>query len=78
MIAFLYTMVKDNIRRRPQPRVVPPRPSRINRIPARNYEPDTCDRCGYIFDPSVTSDVELVTGLCQTCWSNSYKMEETT
>lgn len=48
----------------------------LNRIPARNYEPEICESCGHIFDPAVTADIELVTGVCQACWGNSYRMED--
>lgn len=46
-----------------------------NRIPARGYEPAHCETCGHIFDPTVTSDIELVTGLCQQCWGNQYRID---
>lgn len=49
----------------------PERRARSVHRPARSFDThETCERCGLIFDQANTSDIELVTGLCQTCWGN--------
>jgi hypothetical protein len=69
------TKMKHRFHQRDDPPLPRPLPN-VTRIPARSYHDQTCDVCGHIFDVATTSDIELVTGLCQTCWGNQYRIEE--
>ena len=51
-------------------RIAPGRRATYVQKPARKFGThETCERCGHIFNTATTSDIELVTGLCQACWA---------